>query len=348
MDERTRHVVVLFGGPTGEHEVSCASAAGMVSHLDRDRFTVQPMRITMDGEWAPGPADFPSGPVTADELVDATPTQVGDDPVPVLRQADVVLIALHGPFGEDGTVQALLEVLGVPYVGSGVAASAVGMDKDATKRVLGTQDVPVAPWVVVRDEDGVDASTRARLGLPVFVKPSRAGSSVGITRVSSWDDLAGAVATARRWDDKVLVEQAVSGREVDVAVLEHPDGTLQAGPPLEIEFGGDRPFFDYDAKYQDDGTRFLIPASLDASIIAELQRLAVRAFELLGCRGLARVDFLLRGGTEPVFNEINTLPGFTAVSQYPRIWDAAGLSMSQLLELMIDTALVTDRRPAPA
>jgi D-alanine-D-alanine ligase len=343
--ERLR-VLVLFGGPGGEYEVSCASAASIVTHLDRDRYTVQPVRISPDGDWIEGPADYPAGMVGPHDLVAATPAAAAGSRVgraqnlAVLAGAGVVIPALHGPFGEDGTLQALMDAVGARYVGSGMAASALGMDKDAAKRVLLTNGLPVADWAVLRGEgEELADGERERLGLPVFVKPARSGSSVGVSRVADWDELSTAIAGARKWDERVLVEAAVVGREVDVAVLEHPDGRLEAGPPLEIRFAGGRDFFDYDAKYADQATRFTIPAELDPAITAELQRLALRAFEILGCRGLARVDFLLRDGVEPVFNEINTFPGFTVHSQYPSIWAAAGTPFGKLLDLLIESAL---------
>lgn len=345
-DPRQR-VAVLFGGPGGEYDVSCGSAAAILSHLDRDRYAVQPVRITPDGAWVPGPQDLPSGAYLAEDLTALTPA----DPVgargsvrrvmPVLADADVVLPVLHGPFGEDGTVQALLETIGVPYAGNGVAASAIGMDKDTTKRILAGSGLPVAAWALLRDEgDELSAAERQRLGLPVFVKPARAGSSIGVTRVEDWTVLEAALAEARVWDGKVLVEEAVHGREIDIAVLEHPDGRVEAGPPLEIEVGGGQPFFDYRAKYEDEATRFTIPARLDPAAAAQLQRLAVEVFETLGCSGLVRVDFFLRDGTEPVINEVNTFPGFSAASQYPRIWAASGLPYARLLDVIIRTALV--------
>ncbi|MFK0222923.1 alanine racemase [Streptomyces vinaceus] len=339
-------VVVLFGGPGGEHDVSCASAAGIFTHLDRDRYTVRPVRITADGEWVPGAEDLPAGTYLPRDLTGLTPArQVNawesvQQVMPVLAGADVVLPALHGPFGEDGTVQALLESIGVPYVGNGVAASAIGMDKDTTKRILAGGGLPVADWALLRARGGgLPASDRERLGLPVFVKPARAGSSIGVARVEGWNDLEAALADAHAWDSKVLVEEAVRGSEVDVAVLEHPDGRLEAGPPLEIEVRGGQPFFDYQAKYQDKATRFTIPARLGPVLTAELQRLAVEVFETLGCSGLIRVDFFLRDGIEPVINEVNTFPGFTTASQYPQIWAAAGLSYPRLLDALIQTAL---------
>ncbi|WP_354637943.1 D-alanine--D-alanine ligase family protein [Kitasatospora camelliae] len=348
-------VTVLFGGRSGEHEVSCASAAGILTHLDRGRHRVRPVRITADGEWVPGPDDLPAAGYRPEDLARLTPARgrtAWDSlraAVPLLGAADVVLPALHGPYGEDGTVQGLLELLGVPYVGSGVAASSAGMDKDVTKRLLAAAGLPVAASALLRGPgDGLDEAQRRRLGLPVFVKPARAGSSLGVTRVDSWDGLDGAVAAARAADGKVLVEEAVLGREVDLAVLEFPDGGLHVGPPLEIRVGRDRPFFDHDAKYRDGATRFEVPARLPAGLADRLRETALEVFEVLGCSGLLRVDFLLRDGADPVVNEVNTFPGFTAASQYPRIWAAAGMLYHELLDVLIDTALARAGRRRPA
>jgi alanine racemase len=341
-------VVVLFGGPGGEYDVSCASGATIVSYLDRERYQVQPVRISPEGRWIPGPADWAAGICGPHDLVAATPdpaVRSGADheqALGVLAAADVVVPALHGPFGEDGTVQALMDALGVRYVGSGMAASVLGMDKDAAKRVLVTSGLPVADWAVLRREDEeLSHADRERLGLPAFVKPARSGSSVGVSRVKSWEELDDALATARKWDGKVLVERSVVGREVDIAVLEHPDGRIEASPPVEIVLHqGNRDFLDYAAKYTDaTATDILLPAPLDPEITAELQRMAVEAFEILGCRGLARVDFLLRDGVEPVFNEINTFPGFSSTSLYPRMWAEAGIPLPRLLDTLIDTVL---------
>ncbi|MFJ6216409.1 D-alanine--D-alanine ligase family protein [Streptomyces sp. NPDC092296] len=354
-DKSRIEVAVLFGGRSGEHDVSCASAASVVSNLDRSRYAVRPIRITTGGEWVAGPTDLPAGVYGVADLVQLTPAagapawQSLSDAAPALGGADVVLPALHGPYGEDGTVQGLLEMLDVPYVGNGVLASAAAMDKDVTKRLLAAAGLPVAASVLLGPgEDSLPAAERERLGLPVFVKPVRAGSSLGVSRVDDWAQLDAAIATARESDSKVLVEEAVVGREVDIAVLEHPDGRLEAGPPLEIRVGGGQAFFDYEAKYQDSSTRFDIPARLDERIAATVQRMALTAFETLGCEGLIRVDFFLRGGTVPVLNEVNTFPGFTAHSQYPQIWEAAGLSYPALLDVLVSTALAHAGRPSAA
>ncbi len=259
----------------------------------------------------------------------------------LLRNVDVVIPALHGPQGEDGTLQGLLATLDVPFVGSGVLASAVGMDKAVAKDVFKAHGLRVADGVVLVD-GAVELSEadRERLGLPVFVKPARAGSSQGVTRVDRWADLAAAVETARAFDPKVLVEAAVTGREVDIAVLEHPDGRREAGPPLEITYSAEQSHFSYQAKYADDHTVFEIPARLDPEQTAELQRIALEVFALLGCEGLLRVDFLLGDGSAgPVLNEVNTFPGFTTASQFPQIWAAEGLSYPALVDILVKTAL---------
>jgi D-alanine-D-alanine ligase len=345
-------VAVVFGGRSGEHEVSCKSALSIVNHLDRDRYEVTPVRITPGGVWVVG--KDAAGDVDLAGLVELTReeagatalTSVADAVGAFAQDADVVFPALHGPWGEDGTIQSVLEMTGLPYVGSGVFASAAGMDKEFTKKLLVAQGLPVAAGVVLRGAATVSEADRERLGLPVFVKPSRAGSSLGVSKVDTWDQLDAALAEARASDGKVLVEEAVHGREVDLGVLEHPDGRLQVGPPLEIRVPDQHAFFDYEAKYSDPSTVFDIPARLDPDIVEQLQECAVRAFRALDCRGLLRVDFFLRYGTEPVINEVNTFPGFTAVSQYPQMFRVAGLDYPALLDVLLGTALA--RRPRRA
>jgi D-alanine-D-alanine ligase len=253
---------------------------------------------------------------------------------------------LHGRQGEDGTLQGLLGTLDVPFVGSGVLASAVGMDKAVAKDVFRAHGLRVSDGLVLAaDAVEVSETDRERLGLPVFVKPARAGSSQGVTRVDRWADLAAAVETARVFDPKVLVESAITGREVDIAVLEHPDGRREAGPPLEITYSAEQSHFSYLAKYGDDQTVFEIPARLDAEQIAELQRIALELFDLLGCAGLLRVDFLLGDCSgAPVLNEVNTFPGFTTASQFPQIWAAAGLSYPELVDTLVQTTLRSHQR----
>lgn len=345
-------VAIIFGGRSGEHEVSCSSAASMLTHLDRDRFTAVPVRIDRNGYWAVGvddPARFAAGGAATVAALDAqlpapdparTPAASMLAGIAAVSACDVAFPAIHGPLGEDGTLQACLEATGVPYVGSGPLSGAIGMDKVRTKRLVAAEGVTVAPYVAIERHDPADiaAADQERLGLPVFVKPSRAGSSLGVTKVERWSELAAAVERAREHDHTVLVEAAVPGREIDIGVLELPDGTLAVSPPLEIKVPPGA-LFDYDAKYSDPTTVFEVPAALDATTLDRMGRLAVQAFETLDCAGLARVDFFLRPDGELVFNEVNTFPGFTAASQYPRMWQAVGVSYRQLLDTLIDTAL---------
>ncbi len=329
----------------------------MLRHLDRERFDVVPVGITPAGGWVLGSDDperlaiqgraLPSvdpsatavalpGDPTRGGLVVLEPGRAGE----VLTGVDVVFPVLHGPFGEDGTVQGLLEMAGVPYVGAGVLASAAGMDKEFTKKLLAADGLPVGDLVVLRrGVPTLTAEQRERLGLPVFVKPARAGSSVGITRVTDWSVLDDAIAAARVHDPKVLVEAAMTGREVECGVLEFPDGTLRASLPAEIRIVGSAAFYDFDAKYLDDVCEFDIPAKLDDDVAVRVQEAAVAAFRALDCQGLARVDFFVGADGVPVVNEVNTMPGFTPISMYPRMWAVTGIDYPTLLATLIDTAL---------
>ncbi|HEY2672971.1 MAG TPA: D-alanine--D-alanine ligase family protein [Rugosimonospora sp.] len=333
-------VAVLFGGRSGEHDVSVASAASIVTHLDRATYDITRVLIGRDGRWW----------IDDNEVGLAEALQC-------LSDQQVVFPAFHGPYGEDGTVQSLLELLGVRYVGNGVLAGAVGMDKEFTKRLLQGAGLRVADGVVLHPSTDLSL-VQQRLRLPVFVKPARAGSSLGVSRVDDWLELPDAVRIARKSDQKVLVESEVRGREIDVAVLQHPDGRVEAGPPLEITVTSGT-FFDYNAKYAH-GASFQIPARLDPDTTNRLQERALQAFRALDCRGLLRVDFFVpvpEAGSapgqgdaaawsgdpmEPVINEVNTFPGFTAQSQYPQIWQQAGISFGDLLDILITGALTRD------
>jgi D-alanine-D-alanine ligase len=278
------------------------------------------------------------GDPTRRELVRITGGRAGE----VLSGVDVVFPVLHGAFGEDGTIQGLLELADVPYVGSGVLASAVAMDKDFARKLLSAQGLPVTDTVVLRAADStLSAQQRQRLGLPVFVKPARAGSSVGITKVADWSGLPAAIAVARAVDPKVLVEAAVVGRELECGVLEFPDGRIEASLPAEIRVmaADSASWYDFNAKYLDDACEFDIPAKLDDDVAAELQSMAVAAFRALDCQGLARVDFFVGPEGALTVNEINTMPGFTPISMYPRMWAVTGLDYPSLLSLLIDTAI---------
>jgi D-alanine-D-alanine ligase len=356
--ERVR-VAVVFGGRSGEHPVSCISAAGVLANIDTDLFDVTAIGITPAGRWlhmdvgaipSAGGRELPTvttGSVVALPVDPTASALVSLDPVADRSAAldvDVVFPILHGPYGEDGTIQGLLELAGVPYVGAGVLASAAAMDKEFTKKLLAAEGLPVGDWVVLRPGTAtLTAEQRERLGLPVFVKPARAGSSLGVSRVADWADLDRAIAFARETDPKVLVEAAVVGREIECGVLEHPDGRIEASPTAEIHVGGGYEFYDFDAKYLDDtAATFDIPADLPPAITERIQELSRRAFTALDAQGLARVDFFVRSGDDPdravVINEVNTLPGFTPISMYPAMWAKAGLSYRELLTVLIRTA----------
>ncbi|MEN3301793.1 D-alanine--D-alanine ligase family protein [Pseudonocardia sp.] len=351
-------VAVVFGGRSSEHAISCVSAGSVLAHLDRERFDVVPVGIARDGSWVLG-TDDPSvlrisgrtlpevdgsaaalvlpGDPTRGGLVRLDPEHAGE----VLAGVDVVFPVLHGPFGEDGTVQGLLEMAGLPYVGAGVLASAAGMDKEFTKKLLAAAGIPAGRLVVLRRGTAtLTEAERADLGLPVFVKPARAGSSVGITKVSDWADLDAAIATAREHDPKVLVEAAVVGREIECGVLELPDGTLRASLPAEIRLvSSTADFYDFEAKYLDDACEFDIPAKLDDDLAENLRAMAIDAFRALDGQGLARVDFFVGEDGDLTVNEVNTMPGFTPISMYPRMWAETGVDYPTLLTTLVETAL---------
>ncbi|MFI6429116.1 D-alanine--D-alanine ligase family protein [Rhodococcus oryzae] len=357
---RTR-VAVVFGGRSSEHSVSCVSAGSVLRNLDPERYEVVPIGITPDGAWVLGPTDPDALTIAGRSLptVDASgtaltltadPTRSGalvslsnDEAGAVLASVDVVFPVLHGAYGEDGTIQGLLELAGLPYVGPGVLASAAGMDKEFTKKLLAADGLPIGEQVVLRAGTAtVSPADRERLGLPVFVKPARGGSSIGISRVSSWDQLDAAIEMARSHDPKVIVEAGIVGREVECGVLEFPDGSVKSSVVAEIrmpEFAGDDgAFYDFDTKYLDDICEFDVPAKLEDAISEEIRAIAVRAFAALDCQGLARVDFFITENG-PVINEINTMPGFTSISMYPRMWDAAGIDYRTLVSTLVETAL---------
>jgi D-alanine-D-alanine ligase len=361
--ERRIRVAVVFGGRSSEHAISCVSAGSVLGHLDRERFEVVPVGITREGGWVLGRDDPEALSIHNRELpaVDSTGTAIAlpADPTrgglvhldpgragELLSAVDVVFPVLHGPYGEDGTIQGLLELAGTPYVGAGVLASAAGMDKEFTKKLLAAEGLPVGDLVVLRPGTAtLTDAQRDRLGLPVFVKPARAGSSVGITKVDDWAGLSAAIATAREHDPKVLVEAAVLGREIECGVLEFPDGSVRASVAAEIRLVGIGPdgstpeFYDFEAKYLDEVCEFDIPAKLDDTTSDRVRELAVAAFRALDGQGLARVDFFVREDGEVLVNEVNTMPGFTPISMYPRMWAVTGVDYPTLLRTLIETAL---------
>lgn len=355
-------VALVFGGRSSEHEVSCATAASVLASIDRGRFDVVPIGIRKDGRWVlmpddPEPLKLSAGhtPQVSGEQTVALPTDPGSNSLIVLEpgapprelaQVDVVFPLLHGPFGEDGTLQGLLELADVRYVGCGVSASAVMMDKGLAKVIFAGRGLPVGPYTVVTDKEWRrDASlcldAASSLGWPVFVKPARAGSSMGVTRVQAPEELRAAIEAAREHDPKVLVEAAVHGREVECGVLEGRG----AEPPRasligEIEVAvGRHTFYDFEAKYLDDAARLSCPAQLPDAVAAQIRELSVQAFEAAGCEGLARVDWWYCPDGRIVLNEINTLPGFTPQSMFPAVWAAAGVDYPSLITELIELAL---------
>jgi len=329
-------VAVLAGGRSSEHEISLASARSVVAALDPGRYEVVEIAIGREGRWELGESVDPTqSPVeTLPVLAEAaTPAQA-------LGSADVVLPILHGPFGEDGTVQGLLDLAGVPYVGAGVAASALCMDKDLCKKVLRESGIPVAAHHTIRLGDPVANP----FGYPVFVKPARLGSSVGISKAHDESELESAVALARKHDEKVLVEEFVAGTEVECGVL----GNLRPAPLASVvgEIVPHAEWYDYAAKYDAGGSEIIVPARIPEPTAARVQELAVAAFVATECEGMARVDFFVRENGEPVVSEINTIPGFTETSVYARLFEASGIPYAELLDRLIKLALERHERRA--
>lgn len=362
---RRPRVAVVFGGRSSEHAISCITAGSVLRALAGSAYEVVPIGIARDGRWVLESEDPSrlaidgSGTLPA---VDERRTTVALEPLaegaglvatdPHERQrtlgvVDVVLPLLHGPWGEDGTIQGLLEMMAVPYVGAGVLASAVSMDKAMMKVVLAGAGLPLLPsrTLARRDWASDPAACRAavaELGLPVFVKPVRGGSSIGISRVASAEELDAAVEEALRHDTKALVEECAppGAREIECGVLEDPSGSPQTSVPAEIRVGGEHDFYDFDAKYRgEQGTEIDVPADLPADVTAELRRLAAAAFSAVRCSGLARVDFFVGADGGLLVNEINTMPGFTPTSMFPQMWAASGLDYPQLIDRLITIAL---------
>lgn len=360
-------VAVVFGGRSSEHAISVVTAGAVLSAIDRDKYEVLPIGITADGRWAltaddpermaiedrklPDVAELADSdtggvllPVTpgAREVVHTEPGQVPK----TLGEVDVVFPVLHGPYGEDGTLQGLLELSGVPYVGAGVLSSAVGMDKEYMKRIFTSFGLPVGPYVTIRPREWEQDPAGARKkivdfaadhGWPVFVKPARAGSSMGISKVDQLAGIDEAVEEARRHDPKIIVESLLSGREIECGVLEFEDGP-RASVPAEIPPVSSHDFYDFEAKYIDSASG-VVPAPLTEEQTARVQELAVRAFEAASCEGLVRADFFLGDDGEFVINEINTMPGFTPISMYPRMWQESGVSYPELVDRLLQAAL---------
>jgi len=331
-------VALIFGGRSAEHEISLASASAIHKNMDPGRFEVIPVYINKQGLWKK--VEAPSTDERAlnrGQFLSFLPWQPDRPPAGI--EADIYFPILHGPFGEDGTIQGLLDLAGVPYVGSGVAASAIGMDKVLSKILLQAQGLPIVPFMVLSENDWQEnpglnlRRLKRRFKAPFFVKPIRLGSSVGITKVSEYASAAAALDTAFSYDTDVLIEESIDGREIECSVL----GNERAEASVPGEIIPYREFYDYRDKYVEGKTRFVVPAALPAPTADRIRRLAARAFEVLGCSGFARVDFFVQKKTGRIYiNEINTIPGFTEISMFPRLWQASGLSFGRLVEKLID------------
>ena len=346
-------IAIIYGGRSSEHSVSCISAGAIMSHLDPEKYELYPIGITQQGTWTVGESDpeklrstngaMPTVTLTKEVSLAVDPAcrgqfrfADGSEHVTV----DVIFPVLHGLYGEDGTIQGLFELSGVPYVGTGVLSSACGMDKEYTKKLLAAEGLPVGKEVILRGEETLTQADCQLLGLPVYVKPARGGSSIGISRVTRWEDMDAALREARQYDTKVIVESEIIGDEVECGVLEYPDGTVVASVPAQLvnTSVGHEGFYGFDAKYVDGDVSAMIPAPLDDAATRLIQSLAREAFQALQCSGLARVDFFVTQAG-PVLNEVNTMPGFTPISMYPQVFAASGVPYAELLDTLIAQAL---------
>jgi D-alanine-D-alanine ligase len=348
-DRKRLRIGVLFGGRSGEHEVSLASAASVIRGLDPDKYEILPIGITKEGHWLIGSGAqkmLPEVLRTGQRVtMSADPTDaalVRLDGSGGGQRIDVIFPVMHGTFGEDGTIQGLLDLAGLPFVGAGVLGSAIAMDKDVAKKLLQAAKIPVVPWVSIRrdewerNENIITHQIEKEFPYPLFVKPATLGSSVGMSKVHSRQELAPALNLASEFAMKILVERAVNAREIEVSVLGNRDP--QASVPGEIV--PHREFYDYAAKYLEEGTKLLIPADLKPVQVKKFQHLAVLAFRALELSGMARVDFFLgKEGGKTYLNEVNTIPGFTSISMYPKLWEASGIPFAQLIDRLIELAL---------
>ncbi len=348
MTDRKIRLAILYGGRSAEHEVSVVSARSMMAAVDPERYEVVPVAITKAGRWllperTPAQLEAPPGalPGVGDEGT-ALALEPGMRALSATGPVDVVFPLLHGPQGEDGTVQGLLELAGIPYVGSGVLASAIGMDKEMQKRIFESNGIPVVPWLHVhahrwqRNPEAIVRMVHDEIGFPCFAKPAALGSSVGVSKCESEDELRAGLDDAFSYQEKAIVEKAVSGRELECAVLgnEEPEASVvgQIVPHHE--------FYDYAAKYLEEGSDLIVPAKLTDDVAERVRTLALHAFRSIDAAGMARVDFFLEGSTGTLYvNEINTIPGFTPISMYPRLWEASGVPYGKLIDRLVELAL---------
>lgn len=347
-------VALLFGGKSAEHEISLISARNIVEAMDQDKYEVIAIGIDKQGRWyldegARLLRGKEQSKVEFSDARNAAAVLPGDTPTPMVRRGgaafgavDVVFPILHGPFGEDGTVQGLLKLANLPYVGAGVLGSAVGMDKDVMKRLLRDAKIPTPNFLAFARSDKISfAKVRKILGMPLFIKPANLGSSVGISKVTKPAQFSAAVKEAFRYDNKIIIEEFIRGREIECSVLGNE--TPIASLPGEIIVQQD--FYSYNAKYIDDkGARLEIPARLPRALVKKIQQLALQSYRTLCCEGMARVDFFVRSNGQVLVNEINTIPGFTKISMYPKMWEASGISYSRLIDRLIGLALERARR----
>jgi D-alanine-D-alanine ligase len=348
-DKKRLRVGILFGGRSGEHEVSLASAASVIRGLDPDKYEPVPIGISKEGHWLTGAG---AQKMLPDVLRQGQRVMMNADPTDAAlvrldgsgggQRLDVVFPVIHGTFGEDGTIQGLLDLAGLPFVGAGVLGSAIGMDKDVAKRLLQFAEIPVVPWITVQRHEweanasAIQSNIEEQFAYPVFVKPATLGSSVGMSKVHSSEELVPAINLAAEFATKILVEKAVSAREIEVSVLGNHEP--QASIPGEIV--PHREFYDYAAKYLEEGTQLLIPAELKPLQIKKFQAMAIAAFRALELSGMARVDFFMEKATAKIFlNEVNTIPGFTSISMYPKLWEATGIPFRELIDRLIGLAL---------
>ncbi len=351
MSSRTR-IAVIYGGRSSEHSISCISAGAIRRALDPERYEVVPIGISRDGGWYLQRTDPRELRIIDGVLPEVVPN---DEPVTfhadptkideLIGSLDVVFPVLHGPYGEDGTIQGLFELAGIPYVGSGVLSSAVAMDKGYMKALFASAGLGVGPYAVITDhqwrtdEEGCRARIAA-LGFPLFVKPARAGSSQGITKVHSADELDAAISEAREHDPRLVIEAGIDGvREIECAVMVDADGVVRASRCAEIIVRPGHEFYDFAAKYLEDAADLVVPADISESVEAHMRELAVVAFDALGCEGLARVDFFLLPDGSVIVNEVNTMPGFTPISMFPRMWDVSGIGYERLVDSLVADAL---------
>ncbi|NMO52625.1 D-alanine--D-alanine ligase [Actinoplanes sp. TBRC 11911] len=353
---RKTRVAIVFGGRSSEHAISVVSAGSILRALDPDQYEVVPVGITREGRWVLAGEDPAQLAISERRLPEITASSgsavvLAPDPTATelivrdpsagastLAGVDVVFPVLHGAYGEDGTIQGMLEMAGIPYVGANVFASAAAMDKEFTKKLAAVEGIPVGPWAVLRAGVSLSEADKERLGLPVFVKPSRAGSSFGITKVTDWSRLDEAVAAARKIDPKVLVEAAIVGREIECGVLEGEAGGAPEASLLAEIHVDEHEWYDFEAKYLEGG-RYDIPADLPAEVTQQIQEYARRTFTALDCAGLARVDFFVTADHQVYLNEINTMPGMTPTSMFPLMWAATGLEYPKVVDRLIRTAL---------